>query len=477
MQLAVQISHLSINGHSVNSTIPDFTTPPFQKPTVVVVINSLWILSLLIALITASLGILVKQWFHELLSYETHDPMERLKLRFFREAGVERWKVFAIASALPLLLQLALLLFFIGLALFFHLLDAVVAWFTTGTGILWLGSLLFATLAPTFSSQCPYKTPFLKDVISQLRGKLRISLSWLEDLARRLYLSTSIGWVENLSSLLRGWSGGVCKAWEALEEGAVCKDDSLSLPVICCSSGLLQGERLRDSIGECIRDISEHDLSTVLKEMGMSTDSRITHLLPDIQYDCVELVGSLALDAARDNYLRSIYFSQEVPPSFFATLYIGCSHSQSGVYDPGDFVISYDSRSAFVRLIQANPTSAAFSFLTMYSIRHGTLKDHPDSFDDLFSFIWEHQRLSHGIGKLTIPSLSPLQLIKHSQGTNSYRTYSQQQNPSSIPSGTNRKTSRMTGRLENVSKRFGTMLICPILFARRTRLISSMSLL
>lgn len=40
--------------------------------------------------------------------------MERLKLRFFREAKVERWKVFAIALALPLLLQLALPAFSTG---------------------------------------------------------------------------------------------------------------------------------------------------------------------------------------------------------------------------------------------------------------------------------------------------------------------------------------------------------------------------
>ena len=321
------------------------------------------------------------------------------------------------ASALPLLLQLAFLLFFIGLALFFHQLDPVVAWFTTGTGLLWLGSLIFTTFAPMFSSQCPYKTPFLKDVISQLRVKLRIPLSRFRDMAERLYLSTSEGWVEDLSGRLFRWSYRVCETWKSLEEGAVGKDDSLSLPVICCSNELLQGERLRDSIGECIRDISEHDLSAVLREMGMSTDSRIKHLLPDIQYDCVELVGSLALDAARDNYLRSIYFSQEVPPSFFATLYIGCSHSQSGVYDPGDFVISYDSRSAFVRLIQANPTSAAFSFLTMYSIRHRTLTDHPDYFDFLVYPLSDSEKLSHSIGKLTIPSPSPLQLIKSHRGS------------------------------------------------------------
>ena len=169
--------------------------PSFKTSRVSSAINTLWVLSLLVALVTASLVLLVKQWFHELLSYETHDPMERLKLRFFREAGVERWKVFGIASAFPLLLQLAFLLFFIGLALFFHQLDPVVAWFTTGTGILWLGSLLFATFSPTFSSQCPYKTPFLKDAISQLRGKLRISLFWLRDLADRIYDSTSMGWI------------------------------------------------------------------------------------------------------------------------------------------------------------------------------------------------------------------------------------------------------------------------------------------
>ena len=175
MQLAVQISNLSVNGNFVKSTVPDLGPPSFQKPRIFVIINTLWILSLLMALITASLGILVKQWFHELLSYETHDPMERLKLRFFRETGVERWKVFAIASALPLLLQLALLLFFIGLALFFHQLDAVVAWFMTSTGLLWLVFVLFVTFAPTFSSQCPYKTPFLKSGITWLR----LRIHWL----------------------------------------------------------------------------------------------------------------------------------------------------------------------------------------------------------------------------------------------------------------------------------------------------------
>ena len=146
------------------------------------------------------------------------------------------------------------------------------------------------------------------------------------------------------------------------------------------------------------------------------------------------------------------------------TLYLGLSHFQSKTYTPGTFVIPSHSLSASIHLIQANPTSAAFSFLTMYSIRHRTLKDHPDSSDYLFGWVSDSERHPHGIGKLTIPSPSPLQLIKHSQGTNSYRTYSQQQNPSSIPSGTNCKTSQTTRRLVNVLERLGPVLAGPDCF-------------
>ena len=142
-------------------------------------------------------------------------------------------------------------------------------------------------------------------------------------------------------------------------------------------------------------------------------------------------------------------------------------------HTPEDDLITPHPPAAFIHLIRADPTSAAFSFLTMYSIRHRTITDHPDSFDHLFAPLL-YEKHFHGIGKLTVPSPSPLQLIKHSQGTNSYRTYSQQRNPLSIPSGASQKMSRMTGKLENVLKRFGPMLMNPILFAHRTRLLSSM---
>ena len=405
VQLSIQISHLSINGNFVNSTTPDFNIPRFQKSGTVVIINTLWILSLLIALITASLCILIKQWFHELLSYQTHDPMERLKLRFFREAGVERWKVFAIASSLPLLLLLALLLFFVGLVLLLHQLDTIVASFTTGVVIIWLMCLLFMTLAPACSSQCPYKTPFLKGVISHIRARL---ILWPRALSLWFYHNTS----QQRFPALNAWFNALRMQfwrregiWKALEEECVCQNGSLSLPIISYARDLLQGEQLRDLIVDCISDISADDMEKTLMQIGERSSSMIRYILPNVSYGPAGVVGAFTLEVMQDDYLRSMYFGKEVNSSLFAILYLSLTHLQSEAYIPWrNYPISSRYLPSFIRLIQANPISAAFSFLIMYSIRHRTLTDHPDAFNCLFGDLSDSEKHSHDIGKLTVHS-------------------------------------------------------------------------
>ena len=112
VHLSIQMANLP-NG-SILTTAPQFSSQSFVAPRSSVVINTLWSLSLILALITASLGILVKQWFHEFMAQGTQDPTYRIRIRFFRSKGLERWQVFEIAAALPLLLQIALLLFFVA---------------------------------------------------------------------------------------------------------------------------------------------------------------------------------------------------------------------------------------------------------------------------------------------------------------------------------------------------------------------------
>ena len=81
----------------------------------------------------------------------TQDPKFRIRIRFFRSEGLDRWQVFQIAAGLPLLLQVALLLFFIGLAEFLVLLHPVVGWVSAATIIAWAAIFLFTIFAPMWS--------------------------------------------------------------------------------------------------------------------------------------------------------------------------------------------------------------------------------------------------------------------------------------------------------------------------------------
>ena len=189
-------------------------------------------------------------------------------------------------------------------------------------------------------------------------------------------------------------------------------------------------------------------------------------ILPSIPDGLEKNVGSFLVEAAQNTLSLPISFRQEI----HSHLYPALTQFQSKAYTPGNLVIPSHSLTAFIHLIRADPTSAAFSFLTIYSLRHRTLTDHPDFSNHLFGPLFSS---SHGIGKLTIPSTVSTPADQTSQGIISLR----QQNTSSIPSGTSRKTSRMIGKLENVSKQFGTILMSSILFAHRTRLLSSLSLL
>ena len=100
MQMSSQLASLSHSGNFINSTMPAFAlSTPFSPQPSSVRINALWSCSLVISLITASLGILVKQWFHEFMAQGTQDPTYRIRIRFFRSKGLERWQVFEIAAA------------------------------------------------------------------------------------------------------------------------------------------------------------------------------------------------------------------------------------------------------------------------------------------------------------------------------------------------------------------------------------------
>ncbi|KAI0789819.1 hypothetical protein C8Q75DRAFT_154052 [Abortiporus biennis] len=154
---------------TTNSAIPAASSPVFIRSSLSAKINALWFLSLAFSLMTASLAMLVKQWLREYMSHDSVSPKAYVRVRHFRSQALGSFKVFEIAELLPMLLQLALALFFVGLALFLLELDGTIGWIVSSFLLLWGTTLVITTLGPSFSNQCPYKTPFLEPVFEGVR--------------------------------------------------------------------------------------------------------------------------------------------------------------------------------------------------------------------------------------------------------------------------------------------------------------------
>lgn len=161
-QLVAQTSSYSFEAGMLNSTTPPLTPQAFQASSVDIRVNVLWFASLLFSLITASFSILVKQWLREFLNAENPSPQARLRVRHLRYPQLARWKVFEIAAALPLLLQLALALFFIGLCYFTASVHSSVEYTTLPLVIGWTVCFCTVTILPLVYPRCPYRTTLLR---------------------------------------------------------------------------------------------------------------------------------------------------------------------------------------------------------------------------------------------------------------------------------------------------------------------------
>ncbi|KAJ3479859.1 hypothetical protein NLI96_g8768 [Meripilus lineatus] len=172
LNISMQLSSLSVTSGFINSTYIPPQPLPFTPAPSAVVISILWSLSLVISLVTASLGMLVKQWLREYHSKANVSPEQCCQIRMFRAPGLRKYKVAEIADFLPILLQIALILFFIGLILSYRSIHTSIANAVTIVVAIWLFFVVGTTFLPIISPSCPYKTPLLKSVFSKLRGFL-----------------------------------------------------------------------------------------------------------------------------------------------------------------------------------------------------------------------------------------------------------------------------------------------------------------
>lgn len=148
---------------------PSTPSSPFQPPITAIRINILWFASLVISLSTASFAILVKQWLRAYMAFATASPQGQLRVRHFRRSGLTAWRVFGIASSLPLLLQISLALFFAGLCIFTWDVHPTLGKTTLPLVGAWAFLFLVVTIAPSFTTRCPYTTPALAGITCAIR--------------------------------------------------------------------------------------------------------------------------------------------------------------------------------------------------------------------------------------------------------------------------------------------------------------------
>ncbi|KAH9854370.1 hypothetical protein C2E23DRAFT_913540 [Lenzites betulinus] len=178
-RISAQLTSFSVNAAFVNSTQPALTPnevePPFRAPTSVVWINALWFSSLVCSLASASVALMVKQWLHELSVGVSGTSRESARIRQYRVNSMRRWQVGGIVIIIPILLQLALVLFLAGLVILLWSLHGTVAAVVSGlVGVLFV-FLGLTTLLPVLRVDCCYRSPQAIGIFMAIQG-VRTSL-------------------------------------------------------------------------------------------------------------------------------------------------------------------------------------------------------------------------------------------------------------------------------------------------------------
>jgi hypothetical protein len=136
-------------------------------------VNVLWFISLVLSLSAALIALMGKQWIREYQRETALSPLESIRLRELRHEGFVQWGVIGMLESLPVFLQIAVILFFVGVMDLLWGIDSTVASLVSliiGIVILFM---LLALLAPVidyihdhiYKSEhgrfypCPYRSP------------------------------------------------------------------------------------------------------------------------------------------------------------------------------------------------------------------------------------------------------------------------------------------------------------------------------
>lgn len=165
--ISAQLRSYHSNPPFVNSTFTPVVSTPFQPPLFARWVSALWVPSLIISLVSALLGILAKQWIREYLTWDktTALPKNNIRVRQVRFEAWADWHTPTIISAIPVLLELAIVLFVIGLIIFTWNQDVALGIVVAIAVAIFLSLVIALTALPLFFKSCPFKSPTAKACI------------------------------------------------------------------------------------------------------------------------------------------------------------------------------------------------------------------------------------------------------------------------------------------------------------------------
>ena len=144
-----------------NASLGPYEPSTFSPPNHIVAVNALFYASLSLMLLAAFIAMLIKNWVREfergLRGMSISE--QRAKTREFRYQGLVHWKLSGMVVVLPILIQVSLLLFSIGLALFLFHIDTFSSAIIVAT--LGIGFLFYAitTTISTVVTSSPFRSP------------------------------------------------------------------------------------------------------------------------------------------------------------------------------------------------------------------------------------------------------------------------------------------------------------------------------
>ncbi|KAI0955458.1 hypothetical protein AcW1_007039 [Taiwanofungus camphoratus] len=197
LHISAQLSSFSVNnGGLINSTLPalSMTIAQPQVSSSAIRINAWWFSSLIMSLcnvhryISPAMAIILSQPRAHRSSYECSHPATSF--------GLAKWRVMEIANLLLVLLQVALILFLIGLLELLWPLDKVVASIATVLA----GALVLFTICtsilPALAESCPYKSTQAWWVMVPL-SSLKVAISFIAEkicLKNAITTTISLAW-------------------------------------------------------------------------------------------------------------------------------------------------------------------------------------------------------------------------------------------------------------------------------------------